>query len=185
MPVIPDTGTVWISAGVEPEVRHRMADRGGEVVECPLLDGTTVWPEFGDPRYVVYSQPTWLGSVDGVPECADHVEVVAVAPTAPNGKMARVTTEAVATAAEFAKGATQIPGVTPAFSGDSAGWVTLLLPTIPADLVAELDRAGITAWTPRRPELPGALTVLVDHNAAAALEIVARSVVRGRSREDG
>ena len=73
---------VWVSRGLAPRTRETIATfaavRGIEVVEHPLVDGTTVWDESAQPApaAVIVAQPNYLGIIE------DYDRTVTVAHTA-------------------------------------------------------------------------------------------------------
>ena len=62
--------TVWVSQGVHPTwrqvIRTFAAGTGHDVVEVPLGDGRTVWPESGEPAAVLVQHPNHLGCLEDV-----------------------------------------------------------------------------------------------------------------------
>lgn len=68
--------TVWLSAGVHPNWRAVLstlsAGPGHRLVEVPLADGVTVWPELADddepPGVVVVGYPNYLGCLEDLAE---------------------------------------------------------------------------------------------------------------------
>jgi glycine dehydrogenase subunit 1 len=70
--------TVWVSGGVHPTwqdtVRTFAAGTGHELVDVPLVDGRTVWPEAGDtstegaPGAILLQHPNRLGCIEDVAE---------------------------------------------------------------------------------------------------------------------
>ncbi|HVX22880.1 MAG TPA: aminomethyl-transferring glycine dehydrogenase subunit GcvPA [Acidimicrobiales bacterium] len=84
--------TVWVSAGVHPHWRAVLATfaagTGHRLVEVPLVDGRTAWPEVlspdGDaPGVLVAGYPNYLGCLDDLAEarrrCDAHGAVLVVA----------------------------------------------------------------------------------------------------------
>src|SRR3954469_7458025 len=60
--------TVWVSGGVNPNWREVMrtfaAGTGHQLVDVPLRDGVTAWPEQGEPGAVLLQYPNYLGCLD-------------------------------------------------------------------------------------------------------------------------
>ena len=60
--------TVWVSQGVHPTwrevIRTFAAGTGHDIVEVPLADGRTAWPDAGDPGAVLVQQPNFLGCLE-------------------------------------------------------------------------------------------------------------------------
>ncbi len=68
---------VHVSRGVHPHVRAVMhtfaAGSGLEIVEAPLHDGVTRWPDdVGEPAALVLAYPNYLGCLEDVPTAADR-----------------------------------------------------------------------------------------------------------------
>ncbi|MBV8690201.1 MAG: aminomethyl-transferring glycine dehydrogenase subunit GcvPA [Actinobacteria bacterium] len=63
---------VWMSHGVNPtwrEVVHTFAaGTGHEIVDVPLADGLTAWPEAGEAGAVVVQYPNYLGGIESLAE---------------------------------------------------------------------------------------------------------------------
>ncbi|MBV9665039.1 MAG: aminomethyl-transferring glycine dehydrogenase subunit GcvPA [Actinobacteria bacterium] len=61
---------VWLSRGVNPtwrEVVHTFAaGTGHEIVDVPLADGLTAWPEAGEAGAVVVQYPNYLGGIESL-----------------------------------------------------------------------------------------------------------------------
>ena len=66
--------TVWVSRGVHPNWRQVLgtfaAGTGHDVVDVPLIDGLTSWPEEGEPGALVLSYPNYLGCLEDVEQAA-------------------------------------------------------------------------------------------------------------------
>lgn len=64
--------SVWLSRGVNPSwrevVRTFAAGTGHEVVDVPLVDGVTVWPDDGRAGAVVVQHPNYLGCLEDLDE---------------------------------------------------------------------------------------------------------------------
>ena len=87
--------TVWLSAGLHPNwrdvVRTFSAGTGHDLVDVPLADGVTAWPdgdEAGEAGAVVVQYPNYLGCIDGLAAAAEAARragallIVAVDPVA-------------------------------------------------------------------------------------------------------
>ncbi|MBV9253939.1 MAG: aminomethyl-transferring glycine dehydrogenase subunit GcvPA, partial [Actinobacteria bacterium] len=63
---------VWLSHGVNPtwrEVVHTFAaGTGHEIVDVPLADGLTAWPDAGEAGAVVVQYPNYLGGIESLAE---------------------------------------------------------------------------------------------------------------------
>ncbi|MGI9119698.1 MAG: glycine dehydrogenase, partial [Acidimicrobiales bacterium] len=77
--------TVWLSRGVNPGWRGVAqtfaAGTGHDLVDVPLMDGTTSWPRSGQPGAVVVQQPNYLGCLEDLAEArgvADEAGVLLV-----------------------------------------------------------------------------------------------------------
>ena len=59
---------VWVSEGVHPTWRHVLrtfaAGTGHDIVEIPVRDGVTQWPEDGEPGAVLVQYPNYLGCIE-------------------------------------------------------------------------------------------------------------------------
>ena len=66
--------TVWVSGGLHPTWREVVgtfaAGTGHELVDVPLQDGTTVWPEEGSPGALLLQWPNYLGCIDDISTAA-------------------------------------------------------------------------------------------------------------------
>lgn len=64
--------TVWVSRGVHPGwravLRTCAAGTGHDLVDIPLADGVTAWPEGGDAGAVVVQHPNYLGCLEDLSE---------------------------------------------------------------------------------------------------------------------
>ena len=64
--------TVWVSRGVNPSWRQVLrtfaAGTGHDLVEVPLVDGTTRWPGTGSPGAVLVQHPNYLGCLEDLTE---------------------------------------------------------------------------------------------------------------------
>lgn len=60
--------TVWLSAGVHPHWRAVLstfaAGTGHDIVDVPLANGLTVWPDQGEPGVLVVGYPNYLGCLE-------------------------------------------------------------------------------------------------------------------------
>jgi glycine dehydrogenase subunit 1 len=75
--------TVWVSQGVNPtwrEVIHTFAaGTGHEIVEVPLVDGRTAWPDEGEPGAVLVQHPNYLGCIEDLAVARREGAMLAVA----------------------------------------------------------------------------------------------------------
>ena len=59
---------VWVSRGVHPHWREVMGTfavgTGHELVDIPLVDGRTAWPEAGEPGALLVQYPNYLGCIE-------------------------------------------------------------------------------------------------------------------------
>ncbi|MEY2569332.1 MAG: glycine dehydrogenase subunit 1 [Actinomycetota bacterium] len=59
---------VWVSQGVHPTwrqvIRTFAAGTGHDIIEVPLVDGVTAWPDDGEPGAVLVQQPNFLGCLE-------------------------------------------------------------------------------------------------------------------------
>jgi glycine dehydrogenase subunit 1 len=59
---------VWVSQGLHPHWRAALATfatgTGHEMVEAPLIDGVTRWPEAGQPAVLLVQSPNFLGCIE-------------------------------------------------------------------------------------------------------------------------
>jgi glycine dehydrogenase subunit 1 len=64
--------TVWLSDGVHPTwrdtVRTFAAGTGHDIVDVPLVDGRTAWPETGEPGALLVQFPNRLGCIEDLAE---------------------------------------------------------------------------------------------------------------------
>ncbi|HEX2273011.1 MAG TPA: aminomethyl-transferring glycine dehydrogenase subunit GcvPA [Acidimicrobiales bacterium] len=67
--------TVWVSRGVHPHWRAVMATfaagSGHDLVDVPLADGTTAWPDGGEPAALLVQYPNYLGCIEDLAAAAD------------------------------------------------------------------------------------------------------------------
>src|SRR3954470_10514700 len=67
--------TVWVSGGVNPNWRDVMrtfaAGTGHQLIDVPLRDGVTAWPEQGEPGAVLLQYPNYLGCLDDIAVAAE------------------------------------------------------------------------------------------------------------------
>src|SRR4051812_4565146 len=67
--------TVWVSGGVNPNWRDVMrtfaAGTGHQLVDIPLRDGITAWPEQGEPGAVLLQYPNYLGCIEDMAAAAE------------------------------------------------------------------------------------------------------------------
>jgi len=60
--------TVWVSRGLHPHWREVMGTfavgTGHELVDIPLVDGRTAWPEAGEPGALLVQYPNYLGCIE-------------------------------------------------------------------------------------------------------------------------
>ena len=66
--------TVWVSRGVHPNWRDTMttfaAGTGHDLVDVPLDDGVTRWPDEGEPGALLLQYPNFLGCLDDIAAAA-------------------------------------------------------------------------------------------------------------------
>jgi glycine dehydrogenase subunit 1 len=70
--------TVWVSGGVHPNWRETIrtfaAGTGHDLVDVPLTDGVTRWPDEGQPGAVLLQYPNYLGCLDDLAGAAAVAE---------------------------------------------------------------------------------------------------------------
>ena len=66
--------TVWVSGGLHPTWRQVVgtfaAGTGHDLVDVPLQDGITVWPNDGEPGALLLQWPNYLGCIDDISTAA-------------------------------------------------------------------------------------------------------------------
>jgi glycine cleavage system P protein (glycine dehydrogenase) subunit 1 len=67
--------SVWVSRGVHPHWRDVMATfatgSGHDLVDVPLVDGTTAWPAEGEPAALLVQYPNYLGCIEDLAAAAE------------------------------------------------------------------------------------------------------------------